>query len=162
MNLRHIVLISLLAAASMLAIGCSATGDPSATVQPDGEVVNGDDVQELAYNGNDPVSYFAIEKATKGIPQLSVVWNGARYLFANKENLEKFKVEPSKYLAQFDSHCPVSLSKGGRVHGDPSAWRVFKDRLYFFAGEGLAKQFDDDPEGVIDTANREWEKQKAN
>jgi len=111
-------------------------------------------VIEAADDGYDVTAYFGIGKAVRGVPQLSLVWNGATYLFSSEENRSKFSADPSKYIPGFGSHCPVSLSKGKQAPGRPTIWRVYKDKLYFFNNEEGVKEFDKDPEGVLKRAGR--------
>lgn len=141
------ILIIILAVAVLLGAGCAAETIPSAgnmtAVEPDAP---------FAYEGYDLTAYFALEKAVRGTPQLSFVWNGARYLFTSKENRDTFAAAPEKFLPGFESHCPVSLAEGNEIDGDPSVWRIFGDRLYFFTNEGAAERFDREPEKILSKA----------
>ncbi len=116
------------------------------------------DMNQPAIEGYDSVSYFALEKATKGLPQLAYVWKGAVWYFSSQDNLDRFKVEPEKYVPQFGSHCPVSLSKGGKAVGKPTNWKVIKDKLYFFATEDNLREFEKAPEEVLESAASHFSK----
>lgn len=136
----------------LLAAGCSVgSGIPDGTSGAP-EVSS----PPVADGGFDVAAYFVADKAVKGVPQLKVVWRGATYLFSNEENRKRFAEAPEKYLPQFESHCPVSIANGKRIEGRPTAWRVFKDRLYFFVDESAAEYFDRSPEEVLRSAEKNW------
>ena len=44
----------------------------------------------FALEGFDAVAYFAVDKAVEGNKTYEFAWNGAKWLFSNAENLEKF------------------------------------------------------------------------
>lgn len=148
---RHVTLLLTLVLISIAAAGCSSTPAPGAVEQTP-IIVDGSNRAEVADEGYDLTSYFGLGKAVKGVPELAVVFNGAKYLFSSEENRSKFLESAEKYIPGYESHCPVSLSKGLDVDGKPTIWRIHKERLYFFADEAAAKEFDDDPEGTLKKA----------
>lgn len=129
----------------MFAVFGAACGTFNVTEQPVSETT-------VANEGYDSVAYFAADKALKGNPEFSFVFKGAKWIFSSRENLEKFRVEPEKYIPQFGSHCPVSLASGAKEKGDPSVWTVVNDKLYFFYSEGHKKEFERDRERVLSKA----------
>ena len=141
----RIVLFTLILVIGAVAAGCTAGGgsvvDPAASAEP------------VAIYGYDSVAYFAADKASRGNPQFSFFWKGAKWIFSNRENLGKFSSDPERYAPQFGSHCPVSLSRGGKDKGDPKFWRVVKDRLYLFNSQEYAEEFDRDAEAVLEKAS---------
>lgn len=112
----------------------------------------------VANQGYDVIAYFAADKAVKGVPQLSLVWNGATYLFSSEENRKKFAVDPAKYVPQFESQCPYSLAHGRTIKGQPTIWRIVGEKLYLFPTDELAKEFEKDPKAVIKKAEETWRK----
>ena len=140
-------LITIVFLAACFAAGCNSAGSISEKAAPGGDA-------PVAIEGYDTVAYFAAEKAAKGSQQFAFVWNGAKWVFSNQENLDKFKKEPEKYVPQFEGYCPVSLTTGGNEKGDPKVWRVVKNRLYVFYNEAYAKRFDENPDGYIDLAEK--------
>ena len=62
------------------------------------------DVDGLAVRGYDAVAFFADEAAVHGNPIFEYTWNGARWLFATAENLEKFKADPAAFAPQFGGY----------------------------------------------------------
>ena len=113
--------------------------------------------KEVAIDGFDAVAYFAANKATKGVPQFRAVHEGVEWYFSSEENKKKFENSPELYGPEFGAFCPVSLSRGTRVNGKPTVFRVVNDKLYFFFSEDYAREFDEDSEGVLKKA-RENEK----
>jgi len=94
----------------------------------------------LALKGYDPVAYFTEKRPMVGDPQYRHEWDGAVYRFASAKHLELFKVEPDRYLPQYNNWCAASVAKGEKVHGNPEWWLVVDGRLYLFGkpiGPGL-------------------------
>ncbi len=137
-------LLTVVTIIAIFAAACASDGDLGTEAAQAGK--------PLAIEGYDSVAYFAADKAARGNPQFSFVWKGAKWIFSNRENLDKFRLDPESYAPQFGSHCPVSLSRGGREKGDPSVWRVVKDKLYIFYNEDFAEEFDSDPDAVLKKA----------
>jgi YHS domain-containing protein len=112
----------------------------------------------LALKGYDPVAYFTEKRAMIGNAQYEHEWDGAVYRFASARHLELFKVEPDRYLPQYDNWCAASVSKGAKVHGNPEWWLVVDDRLYLFGkpiGPGLMRE---DPATMRRKADENWPK----
>ncbi len=138
-------ILTLTLASSALFAGCSGTSGESTI-----------DMNRPEIEGYDSVSYFAVQKAVKGVPQLAYVWKGAVWYFSSQENLDRFKVEPDKYTPQLGSYCPISLSKGGKAIGKPGNWKIFNDKLYLFAKEEYIKEFEQGPEEVLKSATENY------
>lgn len=155
--MRSLSVIFILAAAiafAALAAGCSA-GSRQEITSGHGQIPSAEPESAAAYDGYDMAAYFALGKAVRGTPQLSLLWNGATYLFSSEEHRASFAANPEKYLPGLEAHCPVSLSEGKEVDGDPGAWRIFRDRLYFFINEDAARRFDGAPEKILKNAEKE-------
>ncbi len=58
----------------------------------------------IAIKGYDTVAYFTAGKPIKGSNQFSHDWNGAKWLFANKENMDLFVSSPEKYSPQYGGY----------------------------------------------------------
>ena len=84
----------------------------------------------FALKGFDAVAYFAVNNAVEGDQKYEFVWNGAKWLFSNAENLERFKADPAAYAPQFGGYCSYAVSKGYTANGDPKAWKVVDGKLY--------------------------------
>lgn len=84
----------------------------------------------LAINGFDTVAYFAVGSAAKGDPKYEFAWNGAKWLFASAENLERFRQNPEAYAPQFGGYCSYAVSRGYTADADPEAWKIVDGKLY--------------------------------
>lgn len=88
------------------------------------------DGENVALKGFDAVAYFAVENAVAGNPKYEYAWNGAKWLFSNAENLERFKQNPEAYAPQYGGYCSYAVSKGYTADGDPNAWKIVDGKLY--------------------------------
>ena len=58
----------------------------------------------VAIKGYDPVAYFTQNRPVKGLTEYQFVWNNAKWLFANKEHLALFQMNPDKYAPQYGGY----------------------------------------------------------
>ena len=58
----------------------------------------------IAIKGYDPVAYFTLNRPVKGQNEYHLVWNNAKWLFANKEHLAMFQMNPDKYAPQYGGY----------------------------------------------------------
>jgi YHS domain-containing protein len=86
----------------------------------------------LAIKGYDPVAYFTEKRPIVGNSEHEHEWDGALYRFASAKHRELFRVEPDRYLPQYNNWCTASVAKGDKVYGNPEWWLVVDDRLYLF------------------------------
>ncbi len=91
--------------------------------------------ESVGLAGYDPVAYFPEGggRPRKGLFKLSLVYDGVTYRFATKENLERFKVAPARYLPQFGGWCAWALGAlKQRADIDPECYVVRDGKLYLF------------------------------
>jgi len=87
----------------------------------------------VANNGYDVVNYFTSNTAARGSKAYSTTHAGATYYFLNTENLQAFKMAPTKYLPQFDGYCSFAVAKmNQKVPVDPETFRIDNGKLYLF------------------------------
>ncbi len=84
----------------------------------------------IAIGGADPVAYFVGHSAVAGSATESVMWRGATWLFACRENREVFERDPRRYSPRFGGYCAYTLSQGKLAPTDPRAFAVLDGRLY--------------------------------
>lgn len=114
---RNAVRLAALAAASAFAAGMrSVAGEPA----------------PLAIKGYDPVAYFTLGTAQRGLPDISFEWDEHRYLFSRVEHRELFKADPVRYAPQFANFCAMALAEGDVVEADPENWLISDGKLYLF------------------------------
>ncbi|MBX7172379.1 MAG: hypothetical protein K1X72_15540 [Pyrinomonadaceae bacterium] len=113
--------------------------------------------ENIAIKGYDTVAYFADNGAVKGNPQYEFVWNGAKWLFSNKENLEKFQKNPEIYAPQFGGYCSYSMSQGKVAEGDPNEWKVVDGKLYLINNPEAKKKWEAGQQKLIEDGKKNWE-----
>lgn len=111
-----------------------------------------------ALAGYDVVSYFQ-GQPRQGSTQYSFHWGETTWLFTSAENLSEFSAEPEKYLPQFGGYCTKAVSTGFAVPGDPTAYAVWKDKLYIFSDEEMKSEFLDNPSEMITACTEKWSSQ---
>lgn len=92
----------------------------------------GDSIGVSSY---DPVSYFPEGggKPQRGFIRLSFAYRGVTYRFATQENLDRFKLDPEKYLPAFGGWCAWAVGElGKKVDVDPESFEIYDGRLYLF------------------------------
>ena len=118
---RKLLVLTVAVCVAVIVSSCSSAAK-FAAVNTDGRGV--------ALKGFDAVAYFAVNNAVEGDNKYEFVWNGAKWLFANAENLEKFKADPAAFAPQFGGYCSYAVSKGYTADGDPKAWKIVDGKLY--------------------------------
>lgn len=82
--------------------------------------------------GYDVVAYFN-NKAIEGKKAFQYDYKGAKYKFASKENLIKFKKNPSKYSPEYGGWCAYAMAKtGDKVNINPKTFEIRDGKLYLF------------------------------
>ncbi len=81
---------------------------------------------EIAFFGNDLVSYYENDAPLKGKEAIAWQYEGLNLRFATKENLEKFKSDPQKYIPEYNGWCAIAIANGNLVQPDflyHSGWK---------------------------------------
>lgn len=110
----------------------------------------------LALHGYDAVAYFTAARATRGSDKYVHVHDGAAYRFANQENLDTFKANPARYTPAYGGFCAFGVALGKKFDGDPTLWRIVRDRLYLNLNEEIQNKWSEDIGGNIRKANAQW------
>jgi hypothetical protein len=50
--------------------------------------------------------------------------------FTSKNNRDKFKDCPGRFLPEFGGFCAFGASVGKKIYADPTAWRAFEPEGY--------------------------------
>lgn len=117
--------------------------------------------ENIAIKGYDTVSFFAENGAIKGNPQFEFVWNGAKWLFSSKENMEKFQQNPEQFAPQFGGHCSWSISHGQIAEGDPNAWKVVDSKLYLNNNSQVKEKWEAEQKKLIADGVKNWQEINA-
>jgi len=110
----------------------------------------------VALDGYDPVSYFTDMKPEMGMSDISYKWDGATWQFTSKDHMKMFKDNPSKYAPQFGGYCAYALSLNKLVPADPAYWTMKNGMLYVNANADAQKLFRKDETGNIEKAEKNW------
>ncbi len=123
------------------------------------------DTTGFAVSGYDVVSYFSLDQVPVGQSQtaplpgkadITAEYNGATFAFATEANRDAFAADPAKYAPQYDGHCAYGVSKGGKVPGNPTLWRIVDDKLYLNITKTVVGFWEEDIPGNLDLAENNW------
>ena len=82
--------------------------------------------------GYDVVAYFS-KTVAKGEIKFTTVYDGVKFKFSTKENLEIFKKSPKKYIPAYGGYCAYALgAKGKKTSIDPKTFEIRNGKLYLF------------------------------
>ncbi len=116
-------------------------------------------------NGYDVIAYFD-GQATKGNADYTTEHDGVKFRFVNKENLEKFKANPGKYLPKYGGYCAYAIAVSGKkVSVNPETFEIRDGELYLFYNSGknntLQSWLAESPEELKQQADKNWEQIKS-
>ena len=115
-------------------------------------------------DGYDVVSYFN-NKAEKGNKKFQMAFDGVKFMFSNKENLETFKKSPKTYIPQYGGYCAYAIGKNGeKVSINPKTFEIREGKLYLFYnswGTNTLKLWNKEGAEVLkSSADKNWKKLK--
>jgi len=109
-----------------------------------------------AISGYDPVAYFIQNQAVEGSEKYITEWKGANWRFANKENLTKFKADPTKYAPQYGGYCAYGVSQNYLVKVDPEQFSIINNKLYLNYSRSVKNTWLQNPHGYIKNADKNF------
>lgn len=110
----------------------------------------------LAIAGYDTVAYHTIDAAAKGKPEYEYVWGGAKWLFSNAENRDRFAAAPEAYAPEYGGFCSWSISENNLMEADPNAWKLIDGKLYLIQSETVKKNWEKNQANLIEKGNKNW------
>jgi YHS domain-containing protein len=130
--------------------------------QKDGSLYNTKD--GYAVEGYDVVAYFN-EGPTKGNVSFEKKYQGVKYKFSSKKNLNLFNENPQMYLPQYGGWCAYAMGqKEDKVSVNPNTFEVRDSKLYLFydswGNNTLKKWIKEGPKKLQKQANINWIKIK--
>ena len=115
-------------------------------------------VTNVALNGYDPVSFFANDsKPTNGNFQITATYDGVTYYFVNDQNKAAFEANPEQYVPQMGGFCAYGVAKWGLFPADLATAQVYKGKLYLNLNSDMLALFNQDLDGAISKAEKNWE-----
>ncbi len=106
--------------------------------------------------GYDVTAYFSENNAVKGSKDFSTEYNGAEWLFASQENLDKFLADPEQYVPQYGGYCAWAVAQGDTAKGDPEQWTVHNGKLYLNYNAEIQEKWTADRDQLIQAADGHW------
>ncbi|MCF3972561.1 YHS domain-containing (seleno)protein [Paracoccus salsus] len=112
--------------------------------------------QDWALGGYDAVAYERSGRPVPGRSEIVTMWKGKLWHFASEENRARFESDPRIFAPGFNGFCPVSLSEGKRVQGDPRHFVIIGKRLYVVRSAAAERQFMQAPREILMKAKQSW------
>lgn len=101
----------------------------------------------VAIRGYDTVAYFTDGKPVPGKPEFSTEYEGAKWLFASQDHLDKFKADPARYAPQYGGYCAYGVANDHLVKIEPDQWSIIDGKLYLNYDSGVSAKWKKDPAG---------------
>jgi hypothetical protein len=110
----------------------------------------------VAIEGFDPVAYFVLGGAVRGLEDFEASEGGAVWRFHNQGNRAFFVANPEIYGPQFGGYDPIDVARGVAFAGNPRFWVISGERLYLFGLEAHRDAFAANPTRFLSRANARW------
>ena len=140
----------------IIGIGVAATVWVSSANRAEGVKPVNTTAENPAVRGFDTVAFFTDERLTEGKAEFAYDWRGARWRFANAENLELFKQNPEKYAPQFGGYCSYAVSRGYTADADPATWKIVNGKLYLNYNHEVRKMWEQNQHHFINDGEKNW------
>jgi YHS domain-containing protein len=111
--------------------------------------------------GYDVVAYFD-NQAIEGQKEFTTIYDGAKFKFVSKENLNRFKSDPEIYIPQYGGYCAYAIAiKSKKVDIDPETFEIRDGKLYLFynswGNNTLETWKKNNVKGLQKKADQHWE-----
>lgn len=116
-------------------------------------------------NGFDVTSYFN-NNPTKGSSKFVYTYDGVKFLFASKNNLEEFKKSPQSFIPEYNGWCAYAMGKDGSlVEVNPKTYKIINNKLYLFYDfyfTNTKTLWNENEQKLLQNANTNWTKKYEN
>jgi YHS domain-containing protein len=133
-------------AALLTLAGWSSFAQQSEIFAPDGK----------ALKGYDAVAFFRDAGPVKGADSLAYSYKGAKWLFANRANLEAFQANPDAYVPQYGGYCAYGTSEGHKAPTEAETWTIVGNKLYFNYNRKVKTSWMKNRDERIRQADTQW------
>lgn len=113
---------------------------------------------DWAMGGFDAVSFAQSSQPLPGRSDIATMWKGELWHFASEENRARFEADPRSYAPAFGGLCPVALSQGRRLPGDPRHFVIIGDKLYLLRSDRAERRFKAEHRAILARAGEIWAK----
>ncbi|MCZ0960320.1 YHS domain-containing (seleno)protein [Paracoccus benzoatiresistens] len=113
--------------------------------------------ENWAIDGFDAVGFVQSGRPVPGRGDITTMWKGQVWHFASEENRDRFESDPRSFAPAFGGLCPLALSKGRRVPGDPRHFVVIGNRLYLVGSDRSARELRRAPQEILARARQIWD-----
>lgn len=114
----------------------------------------------IAINGYDAVAFFADNKPVLGNSTYTYEWSGAQWQFNGKQNLDSFKINPTKYAPQYGGYCAYGTAQGHKAPTEIETWTIIHGKLYFNYNKKVKEIWMKKTSDNIELADKNWNKIK--
>ena len=99
---------------------------------------------ELGLKGYDPVSYFPEGGGAplEGSTDITGVYGGVTYHFANQDHKDLFFSNPTKYEPTYGGWCAWAMANDAYADINPQLFTLNGNRSHFFISQGAKARFD--------------------
>lgn len=153
--MKNITLTLIIAMLSAVTAAAADDAKPAASEEVWYEYDSG-----LGADGYDVVAYFGKDdkdgEAVRGDVRYVAEYDGKTWHFVNDDNRRAFVEEPSKYTPQYGGHCAYAASHKAQAFGDPKAWTVHNDKLYFNYSDPVRTRWEIGVNGHITRGDVYW------
>lgn len=112
--------------------------------------------QDWAMDGFDAVVLLEQGRPVPGRGDIATLWKDQIWHFATEENRSRFEADPRSFAPALGGLCPVALSEGRRVQGDPRHFLVIGGRLYLMGSARARQELRGNPQAILEQAQANW------
>lgn len=110
----------------------------------------------VALQGYDPVAYFTQSKPVKGNGNHVYRYQGITYIFSTRQNLNRFRDDPNRYMPQFGGYCAYAVIHKQKVVASPLAWKIVDGKLYLNLNHKVQAIWEKNLKHYIEKAHQNW------
>jgi len=110
--------------------------------------------------GYDVTEYFN-NKAVEGKKEFVAEYEGAKFKFVSKQNMDTFNANPKKFIPQYGGYCAYAVAVNGeKVDINPKTFEIRDGKLYLFYNAWGTNTFtkwkEEGAEGLRKKADEKW------